>query len=57
MTYSELDAILKSLRADQGVSVWDRAVWFVKKDDVGKVIGRLQNHKSTFGLMLNIIQW
>lgn len=57
MTYSELDAILKSLHADQGLKVWDRAVWFVKKDEVGQIIVRLQNHKSTFGLMLNIIQW
>ena len=57
MTYSELDAVLKSLHADKGLNAWDRAIWFMKKDEVGQLIGRLQNHKGTFGLMLNIIQW
>jgi hypothetical protein len=56
-TYSKLNAILKSLHVDQGLRAWDRAVWLIKKDEVGQLIGRLQNHKATFGLMLNIIQW
>ena len=57
MTYSELDALLKSLRLDQGVRAWDRGIWLIKKDSVGLLTARLQNHKSTFGLILNIIQW
>ena len=44
MTFSELDEILKSLHADHGLSVWDRAVWLLKKDDINRVIVRLQNH-------------
>lgn len=57
ITFSELDAVLKSMHVDQGLKAWDRAMWFMKKDEVGSLISRLQNHKSSFTLMLNIIQW
>lgn len=57
MTFSELDALLKSLHVDKGLSAWDRAVWIIRKDEVALLISRLQSHKSTLGLMLNIIQW
>lgn len=57
ITYSELDAMLKSLRVGENIRAWNRALWLVKKDSVNALIGRLQNHKSSFSLMLNIIQW
>lgn len=57
ITFSELDAILKSVNIDTGLRTWDRALWLLKKDKIASVITRLQNHKSTLGLMLNIMQW
>jgi hypothetical protein len=57
MTYSELDALLKALHVDQGLNAWDRALWLLKRENIEKLVGRLQNHKSTLGLMLQIIQW
>lgn len=59
ITYSDLDALLKSLHPNTAdvLRVWDRALWLIKKDEVNALIGRLQNHKSTLGLMLNILQW
>jgi hypothetical protein len=57
MTYSELDAVLKSMNVDKGMKGWDRALWFIKKDEVAALLVRLQSHKSSFSLMLNIIQW
>lgn len=57
ITYSELDAVLKSLHAGGDMKAWDRAMWVLKKDQVNAIVGRLQNHKSSFSLMLNIIQW
>ena len=57
MTFSELDTVLKSLHAGSDMTVWDRGMWIVKKDKVNAVVGRLQDHKSSFSLMLNIIQW
>ena len=57
VTYSELDAVLKSLNAETGMRAWDRGMWYLKKDKVNDILLRLQNHKSTLGLMLNILQW
>ena len=57
VTYSQLNSILKNLRVDKGLKGWDRALWLLKKDDVGVLVSRLQNHKSSIALMLQIIQW
>jgi hypothetical protein len=57
MNYSEIDALLKTLHLDQGLNAWDRAMWLLKREDIERLVGRLQNHKSTLGLMLQIIQW
>ena len=57
VTYSELDVVLKSLHVDTGLRAWDRGMWYLKKDRVNEIVQRLQNHKSTLGLMLNILQW
>lgn len=56
-TYSELDAVLKSLRVDSGLKPWDRAVWFMKRDSIQNLVSSLQSHKLTFTCMLNILQW
>ncbi|KAK6381093.1 hypothetical protein LTR65_001055 [Meristemomyces frigidus] len=56
VTYSELDVVLKSLNAETGMRAWDRGMWYLKKDKVTEIVQRLQNHKATLGLMLNIIQ-
>jgi hypothetical protein len=57
LTYSELDAALKSMHTDTGMKAWDRAKWYVKRDEINAIVGRLQGHKASFSLMLNIIQW
>ncbi|KAK5128245.1 hypothetical protein LTR85_002912 [Meristemomyces frigidus] len=56
LTYSELDGVLKSLNAESGIGAWDRGMWYLKKTKVYEIVQRLQNHKGTLGLMLNIIQ-
>ena len=57
LTYSELDALLKSPRVNKGLGAWDRARWLLKKDEMYTLISRLQNHRSMLGLMLNVPQW
>lgn len=57
VTYSDLDAALTSLHVDTGMRAWDRGMWCVKKDRVNDIVRRLQNHKMTLALMLNILQW
>ncbi|KAK3655202.1 GTPase activating protein (GAP) for Rho1p [Elasticomyces elasticus] len=56
VTYSDLDAVLKSLRVDSGMRAWDRGMWYIKKGRVGEIVQKLQNHKASLGLMLNILQ-
>lgn len=57
LTFSELDALLKSLHVDTGMGAADRAAWVLKKEKVKDLLVRLQNHKATLSLMLNIMQW
>lgn len=57
VTVSDLDAALESLHVDTGMRAWDRSKWFVNKDHVVELVQRLQNHKLTFSMMLNILQW
>jgi hypothetical protein len=56
-TYSQLHSVLKGLRVEQGFKPLDQAIWLLRKDDVTQLVARLQNHKSTFGLILGILQW
>ncbi|KAK4955705.1 GTPase activating protein (GAP) for Rho1p [Elasticomyces elasticus] len=56
VTYSDLDEVLKSLRVDTGMRAWDRGMWYIKKGRVGEIVQKLQNHKASLGLMLNILQ-
>ena len=56
-TYSQLHSVLKGLRVNRGFKPLDQAIWLLRKDEVAELVARLQNHKSTFGLMLGILQW
>lgn len=57
VTFSELDTILKSLHTASGMGAWDRTKWLLEKEHVGQLVQRMQNHKLTFTMMLNILQW
>lgn len=57
VTYSELNQVLESLHVGKGMRAWDRGMWYIKKPKVDDIVVRLQNHKSSFNLMLNIMQW
>lgn len=56
-TYSQLNSALLAIRVDCGLKPLDRAIWLLRKDEVAHLVTRLQNHKSTFGLILGILQW
>jgi len=57
VTYSELDVVLASLHLDVGLRAWDRGMWYLEKTKVNEIVQRLQNHKASLALMLNILQW
>ena len=40
-----------------GLSFWDRLKWVWKDADILRAIRRLEGHKSSISLMLNILQW
>lgn len=57
LTFSELEALVKPLEARSGNSLWERVKWAWKEDTVSDILQRLQRHKSSLSLMLNIVQW
>jgi len=63
LTFSELEAMVSSatkmvpLAESPEVSMLDRIKWAWKEDAVSAVIVRMERHKSSISLMLNIVQW
>ena len=43
MSYSELDALIKSLHVDAGLTGWKRVLWVTKQGEVDRIIVRLQS--------------
>lgn len=59
LTFSELETAITPFVASQGAIVSLRAKfkWLWTEDSCNKIVDRLQRHKSTLSLMLNILQW
>jgi hypothetical protein len=57
LTFSELEALVKPLAARSDMSIVERFKWAWKEDSISNIMQRLQRHKSSLSLMLNIVQW
>jgi Fungal N-terminal domain of STAND proteins len=57
LTFSELEALVTPLAAKSKTSSMERLKWAWKEDAVSNIMQRLQRHKSSLSLMLNIVQW
>jgi hypothetical protein len=57
LTFSELEALVKPLATGSRTSILERIKWGWKEDTVSGIMQRLERHKSSFSLMLNIAQW
>jgi len=59
LAFSELDLLLEPLQAGigQALPFLTRAKWVTKQGRICDIVARLQRHKATLSLMLNIIQW
>jgi len=57
LTFSELEALVKPLATDSESSMIERIRWRWKEDDLSRIMIRLERHKSSLSLMLNIVQW
>lgn len=54
MTFSELEKILDELET-KDIRVFDSMKWARKETEVEAILQRLQNHKASLSLMLNIL--
>ena len=57
LTFSELEALVKPLATYSESSMIERIRWRWKEDDLSRIMIRLERHKSSLSLMLNIVQW
>jgi hypothetical protein len=57
LTFSELEALVAPLAMQSKISTVQRLQWAWKEDVVSSIMQRLQRHKSSLSLMLNIVQW
>ncbi len=54
LTFSELEKLLDDLKVE-GMFMLDCLKWARKEPDIARLIQRLQNHKASLSLMLNIL--
>jgi hypothetical protein len=59
LTFSELDAALVPFAGlrEAKVPLRARLRWTRAEAECGRIVGRLQRHKASVSLMLNIMQW
>jgi len=58
LTFDELLNLVHEFDAGgDGLKTWGRAKWLLKQDDVAQSLCRMQCHKSSFMLVLGILQW
>jgi hypothetical protein len=57
LTFSELEAIVTPLASKSNAPALERLRWALKEDKISSIMQRLQRHKSSLSLMLNIVQW
>ena len=51
-TFSEIDGLLGNRdRKRPQLSLWDRAQWATKTNDISRVVGKLQSYKSSLTLL------
>lgn len=54
LTFSELEQLLDGFQKE-GMGLLDRAKWAKKEKAIGNLIQRLQNHKGSLSLILNVL--
>jgi hypothetical protein len=57
LTFSELEDLLAPFVASSGIPIMNRAKWIRREEAISRIMQRLQRHKSSLSLMLNIVQW
>ncbi|KAJ0107714.1 hypothetical protein J7T55_010321 [Diaporthe amygdali] len=55
-TYSDLQIKVDDLETSPNMGLLQKVQWWREESDIGALVGRLQNHKSSLTLMLTILQ-
>lgn len=56
LTFSDLETMVESFDTDQKLGIMDRVRWITKTSDVADMTNKVQSHKTSFMLMLQILQ-
>jgi hypothetical protein len=57
LTFFELEVMVTPFGTCSEASIRNRLKWAWREDDISRIILRLDRHKSSLSLMLNIVQW
>ena len=57
LTFSELEDLLTPFSASPCLPIIERAKWFRKEGTILHIMQRMQRHKISLSLRLNIVQW
>ena len=57
LTFSELEALVSPYGGVSGMTILERLKFSWDEDGISSIMQRLDRHKSSLSLMLNIIQW
>jgi hypothetical protein len=57
LTFSEVETLVTSIVRDNGLSVMARLMYVWKDDTIAGIMLRLERHKSSLSLILNVAQW
>jgi len=57
MTFSDLDDCIRGLDSENRLGFLDSARWAARTPELKKYLERLEAHKSSLSLILNILTW
>lgn len=57
LTFSELEALIIPLGSPSDISILQRVTWAWKEEIVSSLMLRIDRHRSSLSLMLNIVMW
>jgi len=57
MTFSDLDGCIRDLDTEDRLGFLDSARWATRTPELKKYLDKLESHKSSLGLILNILTW
>ena len=57
LTYSDLEALVGTWPEDIQSSRWKRWRWTFQEDKFTRLNSKIQEHKTSLNLVLNILQW